>query len=313
MEEVKRLAEPVSQIYQALTPEVPLYLHVIRGDDCAAIIDGGMPNSSEYINRLLERTGVGRSDKPLQYLLNTHGHHDHIGNFPRLKKEHGALVVTVEDAVPWIEDTERNLREFALHHPHIIGDGPDLRAELEPTYSEGVRVDLTLTEGSTVRLGGGIEIEAISLPGHLEAELGWFERHTKMLVLGDAVIGIDWPIFHGHAKPAVLRQSLRKLRSFVADRDVTSVAMSHYHARGADEFLELVEEVLTFIDRTEQVIREQIGRRPVTLEQVWQGTCKAMGKAPEFRSLMMVDAHIHEFLHAYEIERVGPETYQRIG
>lgn len=312
MEHVKQLSETIAQIFQPLTPEIPLYLHVVRGDDNAAIIDGGLPNSADHINKLLAQSHVGKAGKPLQFLLNTHAHHDHIGNFPRLKRDHGALVVTAEKAVPWIEDVERNLREFALHHPHIIPDTPQLRAELEPTYSEGVAVDITLTEGAMVRLGGGVNLEAISLPGHLEAELGWFEHHSNMLILGDAVIGTDWPIFHGHARPAALRASLQKIRAFVINRKVERVAMSHYAHRDADAFVELTNRIVDFVDRVEQTVLECVGATPVDLRAVWQRTCQAMNKEPEFRSLAMVVSHLDEMIDQGLISRVGPELYQRV-
>ena len=37
-------------------------------------------------------------------------------------------------------------------------------------------VDLPVTEGQVIDLGGGVELEAVSLPGHMPDELGFIER-----------------------------------------------------------------------------------------------------------------------------------------
>ncbi|NEE04185.1 MBL fold metallo-hydrolase [Phytoactinopolyspora halotolerans] len=306
MEQAIELSETVVQIRQELTPEIPLYMHAVIGADAVALVDGGLPASGAHIDRLLE----SRRGRPLRYLANTHAHHDHIGNFRRLRDVHGSLAVAAAGAVPWIEDVDRNLREFALHHPDLVPDTPELRAELASTYAEqGCPVDVVVGEGAILRLGGGVELEAFELPGHVHAELGWLERRSRCLILGDTVTGTDWPIFHGHLDPRAFAATLHKLRALIDERDITSVAMSHYAPREASAFRTLLDEVTTYLQRIWAVVREPLGREPVSLEDVWLHTCRAMGKEPEFRSVAMVRAHLDDLLRTGEIRRVAADLY----
>lgn len=305
MDTVTRINHAVWQVHQQITPEIPLYLHAVVGAESVALVDGGLPTSAASIRQLVERSG-GRSPR---YLANTHPHHDHIGTFRRLRAEHRSLVVAAAGAVEWIEDVERNLAEFALHQPDLIPDTPELRAELEPTYDGDCYVDLVVGEGALLRLGGGIELEALELPGHMDAELGWFERGTGTLVLGDVVTGIDWPIFHGHVDPQALRTTLSRLRALVYDREVSQVVMSHYAARDSTAFVALLDNVQAYLDRVWAAVREPLGTTPVTLRELWLHACRTMGKEPEFRSLAMVRAHIAELIRLGEVRRAGADTY----
>jgi hypothetical protein len=59
-------------------------------------------------------------------------------------------------------------------------------------------LDVLTGEGVQFNLGGDVSLHAFSLPGHMLAELGWFESSTRTLILGDAITGLDWPLFHSH-------------------------------------------------------------------------------------------------------------------
>ncbi|MDN5854642.1 MAG: MBL fold metallo-hydrolase, partial [Actinomycetia bacterium] len=235
-ESVVPLGPTIHQLLQPIDDVIPLYLHLARGTDAVAVLDGGLPNSAHLIERLIAESAQGL---PVRYACNSHPHHDHIGCFGLLRETHGALVVAAEEARAWIADPARNLDEFALHHPHIIGRTPELLADLEPTFTEGCPVDVLVQDSVVLDLGGGVELESFRVDGHLHVELAWYERSSRTLVLGDVVTATGWPIFHGHVDPQALRVSLNRLVNFVREREVTTVAMSHYPARNADVFCAL--------------------------------------------------------------------------
>ncbi len=301
------LAPGIWQVRQPLNDEVSLYLHLVVGPDAAALVDGGLPTSGPAVTALLAGAGVAHDD--LRFLLNTHAHHDHIGTFAELRARTGALVVAAPEAVRWIEDLDANLIEFALHRPDIVADTPQLRAELAPTYGKACPVDLTMTEGATVRLGGAVILEAIELPGHVTGELGWLARNSRTLVLGDIVTGTDWTFFHGHVRPTQFRRSLHRLRSLTLDEPIDLICMAHYPAHRPERFLDLLTTVENYLDRVTDVVESTLGREPVLLRQVWEHTCVAMGRVLEFRGLAMVQAHLDEAVAAGRARRVGPDLY----
>ena len=295
------------QVRQPLTELVPLYLHLIVGPRGAALVDGGLPSSLPAVNALLSQAEV--SDPELRFMLNTHGHHDHIGTFAPLRTRTGAHLVAAPAAVRWIEDLDANLREFALHRPDIVADSPELRAELAPTYGVACPVDVTMTDGGSVHLGDGVVIDAIALPGHVAGELGWFERSTRTLLLGDVVTGTAWDFFHGHVLPGELRQSLRKLRALTVAEDVQLVCMAHYASRTGPQFLELVADVERYLALVTETVQSALGSEPRSLTQIWRRTCSEMQRVEEFRGLAMVQAHLDEAVAEGSARCVGPDLY----
>lgn len=303
------VAPGIWQVTQRLSDEVPLHVHLVVGTDGAALVDGGLPDSLLMIERLLAVAG----DPPLRYLLNTHAHHDHIGTFAALRERTGARLLAHPGAVRWIEDLAANRREFALHRPDLVPDSPQLRAELDSTYGRPCPVDLAVLEGARVRLGGGVELVAVELPGHVLAELGWFEPSSRTLLLGDAVTGTKWSFFHGHLDPGAYRRTLHRLRALVLDQDLNLICSSHHGPHRASSFVELLAVTERYVDQVTAVVEDCLGPDPVALHHVWHATCAAMGRSQEFRGLAMVQAHLDEAVAAGRAQRVGPDLYVGTG
>ncbi len=65
---------------------------LLVGDEAVVLIDDGMPNALDLINKSI----AGISDKPIDYLVNTHVHGDHAGNNAAMS-EAGAHIVAHEN------------------------------------------------------------------------------------------------------------------------------------------------------------------------------------------------------------------------
>lgn len=302
-----QVADGVWQAGQPLSPEVPLYVHLVVGRDAAALVDGGLPSSLPMVERLIAASGAEPA-----WLLNTHAHHDHIGTFATLRERFDARVVAAPGAVRWIEDPERNLREFALHHPDLVADTPALRAELGPTFDRACSVDLTVADGACVRLGGGVGLTALEVPGHLDAELAWVETRSRTLLLGDVVTGTSWSFFHGHTSPRTLRRSLDRLRVAVREHRIAQVCMSHYAPRGPADFDDLLTAVGRHVDEVSRTVLSELGDRPRPLGDIWRATCARMGRVEEFRGLAMVEAHLFEAVEDGRARQEGPGLYRGV-
>lgn len=304
---IRQIDAAIWQMEQTLAPGIPLHVHLVKGET-AVLIDTGLASTFPHIERLLATAGVPAPD--VRLVLLTHPHHDHIGSNRQVRRATGALFAAPRGAEPWIEDHERQLREFALHHPDLIPDTPALRAETIATMDGPLRVDLQIGEGFRADLGAGVSLEAIALPGHLPWELGYVEAASGTLILGDAVTGYDWPLFHGHVLPGAYRTTLRRLRALTRDRPIRRVLPAHFPALTGDAFLALLDRVEAYLDAVDAAVAGEVQRAgEADLATVWRGVCAAMDKEPEFRALVTVEAHLRELLERGAIVRSGPERY----
>lgn len=278
-----------------LTDAIALHVPLIVGERASAIIDTGVKPMFAQLRALADNAGVGNAGTPggLQWILHTHSHHDHIGCNAQMQDAFGSLIAGPGHYSAWHEDFERHYHEFARPCPELVPDTPELRAEVLGILDEPRPLDLHLNPGDVIDLGGEVQLEAIDAPGHMLAELAYLERSTATLILGDAITGLDWPIFHSHLDVGAYRATLDRLEKLIPTRNISSVQAAHYGRMTPMEALTLIERARIYIDDVEaSVLSELAGTGRVSLEQVWTGVCMTMGRVREFRALNMVRAHL---------------------
>lgn len=86
-------------------------------------------------------------DAKLEYILLTHGHFDHIGGVPEIKKDYGAKVVISGEDAPMLSSGKASLAAFMGIRQN----------DCEP--------DITVSEGSEIMLGE-TKIKVLATPGH---------------------------------------------------------------------------------------------------------------------------------------------------
>jgi glyoxylase-like metal-dependent hydrolase (beta-lactamase superfamily II) len=313
------LSEFSGPIYRAqiqLTEIIPLYVHLVKGADYAVWIDSGVKSMFPQLVETMAEAGIRDTDgsatltTSLRFILHTHSHHDHIGCNGQLKGKTGCLIAAHPHYAAWHADYERHYQEFARPFPHLVPDTPALRAEVLDILDEPRPLNIHIDEGVQFNLGGGVSLEAFSFPGHMLAELGWLESSTRTLILGDAITGLDWPIFHSHLTVQGYRDSLAKIRRIMVERGVERVLFAHFPPIPPSEVESLLDKATAYIDEIEvTMIRILAGHATVTLEQLWTATCERMGRLREFRSLNMVFAHVQDLLARGFIREVASETY----
>ncbi|MHA1712012.1 MAG: MBL fold metallo-hydrolase [Candidatus Freyarchaeota archaeon] len=144
-----------------------LSLYVVKGEK-AALIDGGTSHFANTVIEALKNFGL----YPVDYIIPTHEHWDHIQGVAPLLKDMGedrVEVLASEVAAPFIEDPSKIEYDFGM--------GP----------IEGVKKVTPLKEGDVIDLGGGVELEVFHVPGHAPGHIALLERKTKTLFVGDAV------------------------------------------------------------------------------------------------------------------------------
>lgn len=296
---------------QELAPGILLALHLVTDGRRGVLVDSGVAASLPALLGLVETAGITWGDVGL--LVNTHAHHDHIGSNRRALELTGALLAAPLGAVAWIEDHERHLREFTSHHPDLLTLDEAALSELAATLDGPARVDLTIGEGFSIRLGNDLELRTLELPGHVRAEVGFYEPASRTLLIADAVPRIDWGIFHGHDRPATLRATLRRLRSIVAGEKVERACLAHYEVMTAPELLATIDAVEAFVDDVDETIGRTVrgsASDGIALGDVWESVCATFEREREFRGLAMVAAHLDELVEGGAIERIGPDRYR---
>lgn len=299
---------PIYQAHVQLAPWAPLNVYLVKGSDYAVWIDSGVASMFPLLVETMARAGVADSD--LKFILNTHSHHDHMGSNGQFKARTGCLIAAPAHYAAWHADFERHYHEFARPFPHLVPDTPELRSEVFDPLDEPAPLDLFIDEGVQFNLGGGVNLRAYSLPGHLLAELGWFEESTRTLVLGDAVTMLDGLFFHSHLTVQGYRDTLDKLNRLLDELDVSWVLMAHFAPMRPAEARELIVKAHAYVDQIEATMIKLIAAEDsATLEHVWRGTCERLGRKAEFRGLNMVDAHIKDLLARSVIREVDRERY----
>ena len=143
------------------------------------LIDSGYCTHREETLALLAGP-VGLDGAPLERLINTHCHSDHMGGNAAVAHAYGCSIVIpegeVKHVVPWTPQSVW-MAQF------------DQRAD--PFFHDG-----TIAAGDTFE-GGGFEWEAHAAPGHDMDALMFHEPTKRILVSGDALwedgMGFVWP------------------------------------------------------------------------------------------------------------------------
>ncbi|MCY0878873.1 MAG: MBL fold metallo-hydrolase [Firmicutes bacterium] len=292
-----------------LSGNTMLRVHVIYGDRYALMVDTAMRGYEALVQEALEL--VKKLDVPLAFIVNTHAHHDHIGLNRWVQQRTGARLAAHEAGCRWIEDADVNYREFVLGFPQLVSDSPALRREVRETLGEPGKVDLGLSGGERFHLGG-VDVETVDVSGHMFGELALLVQQERTLVLGDALIGLDMPMFHGYVSARRYRKTLNTLRDLVMTGRVTRVVSAHLPPlEGEAAILAAIEARAAHVDRIEAFLLDVTAFAPRTLKDIWTMLSEAMGKEPEFRGLTMIANHLHELCDQGRM-KLHQGLYQRV-
>ena len=132
---------------------------LVRTDDGAVLIDGGLPQAAGMLLSHMHDLGVAPAD--LKLILASHAHGDHAGPIAAIKRATGAQVV--------------NNAESAVL---MAGGGSDDIHFGDDILYPPVQTDRIVHDGEIVVLGG-MQLTAHFVPGHTPGSIAWTWNDTR--------------------------------------------------------------------------------------------------------------------------------------
>jgi glyoxylase-like metal-dependent hydrolase (beta-lactamase superfamily II) len=202
-------------------------LYVITGDELTLIDTGVLSSPIRSVGPGLRALGFDLRD--IKYVLNTHGHHDHLGGNPAIVRESPRASILLHALDRMFADSLDHHLEFATEHlrhfgqAHLASGYGDYFAEMLGSTSAGV--DRTIDEGDVIDLGGDLVLRVLHTPGHTPGSVCFYWESEGVLFSGDAIQGRGspagaWPLY---VDASAYRTSLDRLSRL----QVGTLALGH--------------------------------------------------------------------------------------
>lgn len=154
--------------------------YLVATDRGTALIDSGFGFCAQRTVDNIEAVLYGR---PLDYILLTHSHYDHILGSPAVKERHpGAKVVASRYAAKVMarEGARRTMRTLHTAAAENAGFPTD------NSMIDRLAVDLAVADGDELLLGDGI-IQVVATPGHTNCCVSYFFRDERLLAAAETI------------------------------------------------------------------------------------------------------------------------------
>ncbi len=265
----------------------------VKGADKIALIDSGLYGGLPALKQAFDELDLNPGD--LDLLLLTHEHMDHVGNNGWLKEETNCTIMGHQARADRVADNMLNAKTIVHAFPE--GEHFDLKSEyldwMGPT--EGP-IDDFIKDGDAIDLGGGVVLETVEVLGHSMAEVGFFERSTKTLIIADPLLPPFNPVLYLYEEPNVMRATFDKIERFLDERDVQAVLFAHDEVKTAAETKELIDDCRRRVNQVEASMVAHMKANPgITFAELRDKCCDDQNMVREWRALVSINASLKDF------------------
>jgi glyoxylase-like metal-dependent hydrolase (beta-lactamase superfamily II) len=262
-------------------------LYVFAGREHSLLFDVGVDGTSQkdlepYLSR------IGLDPRRIRWAVVSHADVDHFGGMASVRElvpdticvAHRLDAELINDYAIYEARRARGFRQ-----PWGLDESPDVLAWTRSVTREAP-VEMTVTGGERVGLGGDWELEILHLPGHSYGHLAIYDRRSRALVLADAVLGDMVP--HADGRPA-FPPTYRYVESYLATISRCEslgpelLLTAHYPTMPSDAAREFLARSRMFVEKVEEVILDELrraGARGLNLQELLARANPRLGSWP---------------------------------
>lgn len=248
----------IHRIESVLGPR-PFSQYLLRGERTVLVDSGVRATPQEVILPWLDERRIDPGE--IDLVLVSHADVDHFGGNAAIRAASPSALVCAHAAdVHLIESAERTMRErYGWYEEFGIGYPEETTAWLRESLGEDVPVDVVLVGGERIRIGPGLTVDVLHLPGHSAGHLGLWDARSRTAIVMDAVMAgglldTEGAVVHPPPIPDVggYESSVRLLHSLGPERLLTA----HYDMIEGPAVARFLDESLAFVERARRIVAE---------------------------------------------------------
>ncbi len=175
----------------------PYQVYLFKGDNEAAIFDGGIGPVGPLVGKQLEKLGIDPG--LVKQVAITHAHPDHVMAVPTFRELFPGVAVSASELAAVTLQNEKAVGFFAKVDAALTAaltkNGTITQADYpKPFEGPNILLDRVVKQGDKIEVGSA-SFDVLETPGHSDCSLSFHEPTQKILIIGD-VSGYYVPADH---------------------------------------------------------------------------------------------------------------------
>ena len=211
-------------------------LYLFADEDGWTLVDSGMPRRQHLVFDTLAELGQQPTD--LKRILITHSDVDHTGGMAAIQAESGAIVITSQEAVPYL-----TTGKTPNHLPRLTQFIVNTLFKFKPITSQNIQL---VADGDVLPCLGGLHV--IKTYGHTLDHYSFFSPSTGILFAGDALNTREGRI--NPSPPGITADKELATQSAIKLLELAPATLACGHGRPLSNFS--TEDVMTLFNKLRQ-------------------------------------------------------------